>query len=170
MISTRNHYNKTINNQLRFVGTLEKIYEEQPSMHICPFLVDLYGSFTTQDYACLVTEYLPGGSIQQRIQDTGGAGLPNDQVKFVACELVSLISHMHSCGMMIRSLRPTVIMLDKEGHIKLANYNFVRVMRRQSFATQKTSTTAYDHQSTYCAPEMLQGQLYSKQVDWGVYL
>lgn len=40
-----------------------------------------------------------------------------DQARFYTAEIVSAVSHLHSCGIVHRDLKPENILMDADGHV-----------------------------------------------------
>lgn len=47
--------------------------------------------------------------------------LSEERTKFYVAEVVLALGHLHSLGLMYRDLKPSNILLDGDGHIKLAD-------------------------------------------------
>ena len=70
-------------------------------------------------------------------------------------ELPAGLAHAHKRGVIHRDIKPHNILLDENGHAKVADFGIARALDE---ATQTTSTGAYLGTALYSSPEQLQGQ------------
>lgn len=72
-------------------------------------------------------------------------------VKFYAAEILVALDTLHSRNIIYRDLKPENVMVDKEGHIKLIDFGFVKKL------SQATKYRTYTNCGTigYTAPEVL---------------
>lgn len=61
------------------------------------------------------------GDLQQALNSAAQNRLPENRAKFYVAEVVLALGHLHSMGLMYRDLKPNNILLDADGHIKLAD-------------------------------------------------
>jgi RAC serine/threonine-protein kinase len=124
-----------------------------------PFLLTLKYSFTTVDRLCLVTEYVNGGELYFHLAKE--RQFSEDRTRFYGAEIISAIDYLHTNAIIYRDLKLENLLLDKDGHIKIADFGLCKEDIRWG-----TTTKTFCGTPEYLAPEVLDDVNYGRAVDW----
>ena len=124
------------------------------------FIVSLKLSFQTKSHCYLLMDYCPGGDIWTYLDEE--SSFDEDKARFYLWEIIAAIHALHMKGIIHRDLKPNNIMLDKEGHIKLIDFN----LWKTGIVTSLQRTKSFWGTPAYMPPEMLSSQRYGKTLDW----
>uniref|UniRef100_A0A6B2LAD0 Protein kinase domain-containing protein n=1 Tax=Arcella intermedia TaxID=1963864 RepID=A0A6B2LAD0_9EUKA len=120
-----------------------------------PFIIRLYKTYVDSRNIYLLME-LSGGEFFSLLRSVGR--LDKESTQFFAAEMVLVLDHLHSRSIVYRDLKPENVLLGADGHIKICDFGFAKVV------TDRTWTLCGTPE--YLAPEVIMGKGHDKAVDW----
>uniref|UniRef100_A0AAY4A823 non-specific serine/threonine protein kinase n=1 Tax=Denticeps clupeoides TaxID=299321 RepID=A0AAY4A823_9TELE len=135
-----------------------------------PWVVQLCCAFQDDRYLYMVMEYMPGGDL---VNLTSTYDVPEKWAKFYTAEVVMALDAIHSMGYIHRDVKPDNMLLDRNGHLKLADFGTCMKMDSTGMVHCDTAVGTPD----YISPEVLKSQggdgYYGRECDWwsvGVFI
>uniref|UniRef100_A0A5F8GA82 Rho-associated protein kinase 1 n=1 Tax=Monodelphis domestica TaxID=13616 RepID=A0A5F8GA82_MONDO len=92
-----------------------------------PWVVQLYYAFQDDRYLYMVMEYMPGGDLVNLMSNYD---VPEKWARFYTAEVVLALDAIHSMGFIHRDVKPDNMLLDKSGHLKLADFGTCMKMNK----------------------------------------
>ena len=117
-----------------------------------PNITQLYDYGEEGGRPYMVLEYLPGGTLEERLRD--GKPLPDRETMQISAELASGLAHAHSRNVVHRDLKPANVLFDEEGRAKLADFGIARMAAGEGTLTEAGTVLGT---AAYISPEQAAG-------------
>uniref|UniRef100_A0A669CAE5 non-specific serine/threonine protein kinase n=1 Tax=Oreochromis niloticus TaxID=8128 RepID=A0A669CAE5_ORENI len=112
------------------------------------WVVQLFFAFQDDRYLYMVMEYMPGGDLVNLMSNYD---VPEKWARFYTAEVVLALDGIHSMGFIHRDVKPDNMLLDKAGHLKLADFGTCMKMNKDGMVRCDTAVGTPD----YISPEVL---------------
>ncbi|KAJ9059437.1 hypothetical protein DSO57_1002433 [Entomophthora muscae] len=131
-----------------------------------PWIPKLHATFQDSENLYLVMEYAGGGDLYNLLVRNSLPIISEDDARFYLAETVLALSDLHALNYVHRDLKPQNILLDNDGHIKLADFGSCIQLNPDGKITSNIPVGTSD----YISPEVLQAQernaSYGPECDW----
>uniref|UniRef100_A0A673MH34 non-specific serine/threonine protein kinase n=1 Tax=Sinocyclocheilus rhinocerous TaxID=307959 RepID=A0A673MH34_9TELE len=132
----------------------------------CQWITRLYYAFQDDNFLYLVMDYYVGGdllTLLSKFEDR----LPEDMARFYLAEMVLAIDSVHQLHYVHRDIKPDNILLDVNGHIRLADFGSCLKLTEDGTVQSSVAVGTPD----YISPEILQAMedgkgKYGPECDW----
>ncbi len=111
----------------QFLGGIRKFSDEAQrlaKMDNVPGVVRIYDTFSENNTAYIVMEYLDGENLKQRLEREGK--IPVEEAVQIIIPVLEALEGVHSTGMLHRDVSPDNIFLTKKGEVKLLDFGAAR--------------------------------------------
>ena len=114
-----------------------------------PNILRFYNWYETRNHIWLILEYCTGGDLLQLL--TQDARMPEQALKVLGVDLISGLHHLHTLGVLYCDLKPSNVLIDEFGVLKLCDFGLAR-----QFPTSETVEQQGPRRGTPCymAPEL----------------
>ena len=139
------------------------IMNERRYLQMCssPFVLQCYGSFQDKTFLYLVLSFVEGGELHRLLYH--GGRFSEDKAMYYAAELLCGLRYIHSMGLAYRDMKPENVLIDRSGHVVIADFGYVKELEDDGRCYTKVGTPHY------LAPEILDmhsNSGYTQAVDW----
>jgi serine/threonine-protein kinase ULK4 len=123
--------------------------------------------FATTNHLWVISEYCAGGDLRRLLLQDGS--LPEETVLSFGLDVLAALHYVHSHGVLVIDLRPTSMLINEYGVLKLADFGHARCMdsplSSDNEATIQRLALLHELSPSYIAPELLQRLPYGPAVD-----
>ncbi|KAJ4768462.1 Protein kinase [Rhynchospora pubera] len=122
-------------------------------------IIKLVGACKNPPVYCIITEYLPGGSLRSFLHKLENKSLPLNKVISIALEVARGMEYIHSQGVIHRDLKPENILFDQDFCVKIVDFGIS--------CEEAYCDVLEEDPGTYrwMAPEMIRHKRYGHKVD-----
>ena len=113
-----------------------------------PNILRFYNWYETTNHLWLILEYCTGGDLLHVL--TQDRALPERCVKVLGVDLLAGLQHLHHSGVLYCDLKPSNVLIDEYGVLKLCDFGLARDIPTDAGDAQKTKRGT----PCYMAPEL----------------
>ena len=121
-----------------------------------PSIISCLGFTQDEKYLYLAFEFIQGGDLFNLLKVENCFSI--DKAQFYAGQIVFVFEYLHSKNIVYRNLKPENILINKNGYIKIADFQFAKVVTDRTYTMCGTPG--------YLAPEIILNKGHGLSVDW----
>ena len=128
-----------------------------------PNIVQVYDFDIKDEIIFMVMEYIEGANLQQRLVelDKKGERLPIKQIGSIINDIAGALDYAHSQGMLHRDVKPSNILIDRDGKAYLTDFGIARILGDHKL----TATGMLVGTPAYMSPEQGRGEELTEESD-----
>ena len=143
--------------------TFFKNEKEIMTTHGLDWLVRSYMCLQDDSHLYYIMEFVHGGDLMGYLSKKDS--MKEDEIRFYGAEIASALNAMHQAGWLHRDLKPDNILLDRDGHVKLADFGSCMKLNNGKVTSNNTVGTP-----DYISPDVLSSTgetvVYGPEVDF----
>ena len=124
-----------------------------------PNIVTIYDVGKSDDIAYIAMEFLQGRELRDIMNDKGL--LPVDHVLDITAQVASGLAYAHEYGIVHRDVKPSNIMVIRDGHVKITDFGIARM----ASSAVRTQTGMVLGSPKYMSPEQVMGKEIDQRSD-----
>lgn len=124
-----------------------------------PNIVTIYDVGKSGEIAYIAMEFLQGRELRDILND--GKRMPVEQVINIVAQVAQGLAYAHEHGIVHRDVKPSNIMIVREGHVKITDFGIARM----ASAAVRTQTGMVLGSPKYMSPEQVVGKLTDQRSD-----
>ena len=142
---------------------LELVRTEIEILKICqhPNIIRLYNVFENVEYMYIIMEYCSGGDLFSYLEERNFR-VSEKRAATIIHKMATAVYYMHSFGVAHRDLKPENVLMtsnDDDSDIRILDFGLSKILGPNEKCDEPYGTL------TYCAPEIIVDEPYSKAVD-----
>jgi serine/threonine protein kinase len=122
-------------------------------------IVTIYDVGKSGDVAYIAMEFLQGRELRDILNEK--SLLPLNQVLDIVAQVAQGLAYAHEHGIVHRDVKPSNIMIQKDGHVKITDFGIARM----ASAAVRTQTGMVLGSPKYMSPEQVMGKLTDQRSD-----
>jgi len=119
-----------------------------------PNVMQLYDYGEDDGRPFMVLEFVPGGTLEERLLAAKGKPLPDDESQAIAAGVAAGLAHAHARGVVHRDLKPANVLFDDDGRPKLGDFGIARLAVGEGTLTEAGTVLGT---AAYISPEQAAG-------------
>lgn len=128
-----------------------------------PNVVQIHEIMQDPDPPVLVLEYVPGGSLEDRLEAAGS--LPVDDAVAAIEDVLSGLSAIHAEGIVHRDLKPANLLVDDGGTVKITDLGIAHPPDEEQLRTTLVTRGTHPGTVAYMSPEQVEGRSLGPESD-----
>lgn len=124
-----------------------------------PNIVTVYDFETDGSYAYIVMEYVDGLNLSELLARVEGGVLTHDECAHLVKSVSEALSYAHENGVLHLDIKPTNIMIDRQGTVKLTDFGMATLASAAGYGGARGGTVGY------MPPEQIQGLMVDERAD-----
>lgn len=108
-----------------------------------PNIVQVIDFTYDSGYAYLVMEYVDGMNLEEFLAQVEGHSLTYDEAACIADALVQALTFAHENGVLHLDIKPANVLIDRSGHVKLADFGMATLTTAAGFGDARGGTIGY---------------------------
>lgn len=129
------------------------------SMLAHPNIVTVYDFEVEGPYAYLVMEFVDGLTLSELLQRVEGGVLTHDEAAALVQSIASALGYAHENGVLHLDIKPTNIMVDHAGIVKLCDFGMASLASAAGYGDARGGTVGY------MPPEQIEGTIVDERTD-----
>ena len=135
-----------------------------------PHIATIHGMEQEGEFIFLILEYLPGGSLRQKLtaRKTSRERLSSDEAVDWTIQIAEGLAHAHEHGIIHRDVKASNVLFTAEGQIKIADFGLAKIAAAASAGAEGGDLTSSGHAigTPPCmSPEQAQGREVDRRTD-----
>jgi len=121
---------------------LHRLRTESTILRMCdhPYLATMFTAFHSETHVYFLMDYCEGGELYEYVQSQPGRRLSEKHAKFYSAEVLLALQYLHLLGFVYRDLKPENVLLRKNGHCVITDFDLSFVASSRPHMVMKDET------------------------------